>query len=87
MCNNFILPFFATLKGAVVVRNNEFGVSEESPIHQTPMCHGNESSLFDCPGFHSINITGDQCPSGNYLAGVWCIEGRDGSYSSLCMGY
>ena len=73
LVGNYFL--FTIPTGAVAVTNNEFGVSEESAIHQTPMCHGNESSLFDCPGFHSINITGDQCQIGNYQAGVWCIEG------------
>ena len=65
------------LTGAVTVRDNEFGISDEAPIHQTPMCHGNESSLLDCPGFHSITITEDHCQNGNYQAGVWCIEGMD----------
>ena len=52
-----------------------FGLSDETPILQNPMCNGTEYTLSDCPGYELNNVAGDYCLSGNYQAGVRCIEG------------
>ena len=53
-----------------------FGLSDETPILQNPMCNGTEYTLSDCPGYELNNVVGDYCLSGNYQAGVRCVEGR-----------
>ena len=54
-----------------------FGLSDETPVLQSLMCNGSEYTLSDCPGYVLNNVTGDYCLSGNYQAGVRCIEGID----------
>ena len=39
------------------------------------MCNGNEYYLSDCPGYDLNNVTGDYCLSGEYQAGVRCVDG------------
>ena len=55
---------------------NEFGLSDQQPILQNPMCNGTEYYLTDCRGYTLNAVTGDYCLSGNYQAGVRCIEGK-----------
>ena len=52
-----------------------FGVSDETPLSTNLMCNGSEYYLSDCPGYGLSNATDDYCLSGNYQAGVRCIEG------------
>ena len=54
-----------------------FGLSDETPILQNLMCNGSEYSLSDCPGYNLNGVSGEYCLSGDYQAGVRCIEGRD----------
>jgi hypothetical protein len=54
-----------------------FGLSDETPILQNLMCNGSEYSLSDCPGYDLNGVSGEYCLSGDYQAGVRCIEGRD----------
>ena len=54
-----------------------FGLSDEAPILQNLMCNGSEYSLSDCPGYDLNGVSGEYCLSGDYQAGVRCIEGRD----------
>ena len=61
--------------GAVATGGREFGLSEESPIFQNIMCNGSEYTLSDCSGYVPNNVVGDYCSSGNFQAGVYCIEG------------
>ena len=51
-----------------------FGLSDETPVLQNLMCNGSEYTLTDCPGYDLNNVTGDYCLSGDYQAGVRCIE-------------
>ena len=51
-----------------------FGLSDETPVLQSLMCNGSEYNLSDCPGYDLNNVTGDYCLSGDYQAGVRCIE-------------
>ena len=53
-----------------------FGLSDESPILQNLMCNGSEYSLSDCPGYDFNGVSGEYCLSGDYQAGVRCIEGN-----------
>jgi hypothetical protein len=53
-----------------------FGLSDESPILQNLMCNGSEYSLSDCPGYDLNGVSGEYCLSGDYQAGVRCVEGR-----------
>ena len=39
------------------------------------MCNGSEYSLSDCPGYDLNGVSGGYCLSGDYQAGVRCIEG------------
>ena len=52
-----------------------FGLSDETPLSTNLMCNGSEYYLSDCPGYGLSNATDDYCLSGNYQAGVRCIEG------------
>ena len=52
----------------------EFGLSDETPVLQNLMCNGSEYTLSDCPGYDLNNVMGDYCLSGDYQAGVRCIE-------------
>ena len=52
----------------------EFGLSDETPVLQNLMCNGSEYTLSDCPGYDLNNVIGDYCLSGDYQAGVRCIE-------------
>jgi hypothetical protein len=52
----------------------EFGLSDESPVLQNLMCNGTEYYLSDCRGYELGDVTGDYCLSGNYQAGVRCLE-------------
>ena len=61
--------------GAETVVNGEFGLSNEAPILQTPMCNGSEYQLSACEGFDLNNVMGDYCLSGSHQVGVVCIEG------------
>ena len=54
-----------------------FGLSDEIPMLQNLMCSGNEYSLSDCPGYDLNGVTGTYCLSGDYQAGVRCLEGRE----------
>ena len=51
-----------------------FGLSNEPPLLQNLNCTGSEYYLSDCPGYQPNNVTGDYCLSGNYQAGVQCVE-------------
>ena len=53
-----------------------FGLSDETPILQNLMCNGSEYSLSDCPGYDLNGVSGEYCLSGDYQAGVRCVEGR-----------
>ena len=61
-----------------------FGLSDESPILQDLMCNGSEYSLSDCPGYDLNGVSGEYCLSGDYQAGVRCIEGRDSYFGFWC---
>ena len=52
-----------------------FGLSDETPVLQNVMCNGSEYYLSECEGYNLNNVSGDYCLSGNYQAGVRCIEG------------
>ena len=54
-----------------------FGLSDETPVLQNLMCNGTEYYLSDCPGYDLNNVTGLYCLSGNYQAGVRCVDGRN----------
>ena len=66
---------FYVFTGAVATEGIEFGLSDEAVLLQNPMCNGTEYYLTDCRGFTPYSVTGDYCLSGNYQAGVRCIEG------------
>jgi hypothetical protein len=56
-----------------------FGLSDETmkpPYFRTLMCNGSEYSLSDCPGYDLNGVSGEYCLSGDYQAGVRCVEGR-----------
>ena len=55
--------------------NQTFGLSDETPVLQDLMCSGAEYSLMECPGYNLGNVTGDYCLSGDYQAGIRCIQG------------
>ena len=61
--------------GAVATRGSEFGLLDQTPILQNPMCHGNESDLSECPGYHLNNVVGGNCL--NNQAGFRCIESKN----------
>ena len=52
-----------------------FGLSDETPILQNLMCNGSEYTLSECPGYDLNGVSGDYCLSGDYQAGVRCIQG------------
>ena len=54
-----------------------FGLSDEIPVLQNLMCNGSEDNLYFCPGYDLNNVTGEHCLSGDYQAGVRCIEGKN----------
>ena len=60
----------------------EFGLSDEIPVLQSINCSGTEYYLSDCPGYDLNNVTGDYCLSGNYQAGVRCVEVQSPCYAS-----
>ena len=60
-----------------------FGLSDETPVLQNLMCNGTEYYLSDCPGYDLNNVTGLYCLSGNYQAGVRCIDGRTYTFMKL----
>ena len=66
---------YNTITGGEATRGTEFGLSDETPVLQNLMCNGSEYTLSDCPGYDLNNVTGDYCLSGDYQAGVRCIEG------------
>ena len=63
--------------GTVATRGSEFGLLDQTPILQSPMCHGNESDLTECPGYHLNNVVGGNCLNGNDQAGFRCIESKN----------
>ena len=65
------------ITGAVSTRGSEFGLLDQTPILQNPMCHGNESDLTECPGYHLNNVVGENCLNGNDQAGFHCIESKN----------
>ena len=70
--------------GAEATGGMEFGLSNESPIIiLNSTCSGNEYSFSDCPGYELDDALGDYCPSGNYQAGVRCIEGEATAYKCI----
>ena len=52
-----------------------FGLSDETPILQNLMCNGSEYTLRECPGYDLNGVSGEYCLSGDYQAGVRCIQG------------
>ena len=60
-----------------------FGLSDEAPVLQNLMCNGTEYYISDCPGYDLNNVTGDYCLSGNYQAGVRCVNGRTYTFMKL----
>ena len=56
---------------------SEFGLLDQTPILQNPMCHGNESDLTECPGYHLNNVVGGNCLNGNDQAGFRCIKSKN----------
>ena len=63
--------------GAEATGGMVFGLSDELPVLQNLMCNGSEYSLSYCPGYDLNNVTGEHCLSGDYQAGVRCIEGKN----------
>ena len=61
-----------------------FGLSDESPILQNLMCNGSEYSLSDCLGYDLNGVSGEYCLSGDYQAGVRCVQGRDVRIDFVC---
>ena len=59
-----------------------FGLSDETPVLQNLNCSGRENYLSDCPGYDLNNVTGDYCLSGQYQAGVRCVEVQTPCYAS-----
>lgn len=53
-----------------------FGLSNASTILQNLGCNGTEYSFNECPGYDLMALDGPYCQSGNYQAGVRCIEGK-----------
>ena len=53
-----------------------FGLSDETPVLQNLMCNGTEYSLSSCTGYQLNNVSGSYCLSGNYQAGVRCVNGK-----------
>ena len=63
--------------GSEATRGMVFGLSDETPILQNLMCNGSGYTLSECPGYDINGVSGEYCTSGDYQAGVRCIEGRD----------
>ena len=72
---NFNITYISTISGSEATGGRVFGLSDETPVLQNMMCSGSEYTLSDCAGYDLNNVTGDYCLSGNYQAGVRCIEG------------
>ena len=66
-----------SLTGSEATGQMVFGLSDETPVLQNLMCSGSEYTLSDCPGYDLNAVTGDYCLSGDYQAGVRCIERCD----------
>ena len=61
--------------GSEATTGSVFGLSDELPILHNPECNGTEYYLSDCVGYELAFTGGLYCHSGNYQAGVRCIEG------------
>jgi hypothetical protein len=51
---------------AEATRGMVFGLSDETPVLQNPMCNGTEYYLSDCPGYDLNNVTG--------VTGDYCLR-------------
>ena len=67
--------YYLLKTGPEATLGSVFGLSDETPVLQNPMCNGTEYYLSDCPGYDLNNVTGDYCLSGEYQAGVRCVDG------------
>ena len=72
---NKLLHVFLT--GSEATGQKVFGLSDETPVLQNLMCNGSEYSLSDCSGYDLNAVTGDYCLSGDYQAGIRCIQGKN----------
>ena len=75
--------YYLLKTGPEATLGSVFGLSDETPVLQNPMCNGTEYYLSDCPGYDLNNVTGDYCLSGEYQAGVRCVDGRNFEIVSL----
>ena len=66
-----------TPTGSEATGGMAFGLSDEAPILQNLMCNGSEYSLSDCPGYNLNGVSGEYCLSGDYQAGVRCVQGSN----------
>ena len=69
-----------------------FGLSDEPAILHNPRCNGTEYYLSNCVGYELRKVEDLYCLSGNYQAGVLCIEGIQcfpyvHQYRGLCSIY
>ena len=69
--------------GAEATGGMVFGLSDELPVLQNLMCNGSEYSLSYCPGYDLNNVSGEHCLSGDYQAGVRCIQGKNMTLISI----
>lgn len=67
-----VLVFLRILTDATATGQQYFGLSDETPILQNPMCYGYEYDLSECYGYQLKNVQGDYCMSGNNQAGAIC---------------
>ena len=51
-----------------------FGLSDETPLTRNDVCEGNDYNLTFCEDYEQRNTSDDYCQSGNYQAGVRCIQ-------------
>ena len=61
--------------GGQATGNTTFGLSNQRPILLNVTCSGTEYGLSNCDGYGVGEATTDYCLSGQYLAGVRCLEG------------
>lgn len=60
--------------GSEATDGEDFGLSDEVPVLQNLMCNGTEYDLSFCSGYDLNNVVGDYCLSGNFQAGIRCVE-------------
>ena len=70
-----VMSYFLCCAGGEATGNSTFGLSSETPVVLNGNCSGTEYYLQECDGYSIEESTSDYCLSGQYQAGVRCIEG------------